>query len=179
MGSGVERITGIVPFLEQGLLSVIHYTLIVTSRRLIFCTWNPDTYEAMSEADDLVMQESCSISETADEVAHFRAKDWAAGPWQRYLSMPIDAIVAGNPGSITVPLAGITKADIVCETRNSAQDELYIDEGGHRLTFDLMHSQGPFLFNLLGPLLGEKVTMEDKLHKRHGLDRLLTGQESK
>ena len=69
--------------------------------------------------------------------------------------------------------------DIVCETRNPAQDELYIEEGGPRLTFDLMHSQGPFLFNLLSPLLGDKVTMEDKLHKRHGLDRLITGQEYK
>ena len=79
--AGVERITGIVPFVEQGLLSVIHYTLIVTSRRLIFCSWNPDTDETMSEADEQVMQESCSIMETTDEIAHSRAKDWATGPW--------------------------------------------------------------------------------------------------
>ena len=49
---GGERILGIVPFIEQGLLSVIHYTLIVTDRRLIFCTWDPGTDEAMSDADD-------------------------------------------------------------------------------------------------------------------------------
>ena len=100
---GGERILGIVPFLEQGLLSVIHYTLIVTDRRLIFCTWDPDKDEAMSEADDTMMQESCTISETKDEIAHFLAKDWSRGPWQRYRSMAADAIIAGAPGSIIIP----------------------------------------------------------------------------
>jgi hypothetical protein len=114
---GRVRILGIVPFLEQGLLSVIHYTLIVTVRRLIFCTWNPDTDEAMSDADDTVMQESCSISETTDEIAHFRAKDWSAGPWQRYLSMDPDVIITGAPGTLVVSLQDITTADIICETK--------------------------------------------------------------
>jgi hypothetical protein len=175
----LERITGIVPFVEQGLISVIHYTLIVTSQRLIFCTWNPDTDEAMSDADDEVMQESCSIAETKDEISHFLAKDWTAGPWQRYHSMPIDTIAAGAPGSVSISLASITDVEIICETRSSTQDKLSIDEGGRQHTFDLMYSQGPFLFNLLRPLLGEKVTMADHLHKRRALDRLLTGQEYK
>ena len=95
---GAEQILGIVPFVEQGLLSVIHYTIIVTSERLIFCTWNQDTDEAMSEAEDEVMSESCEISETTDEIAHFRAKDWATGPWQRYRSVPVDTIVPRCPG---------------------------------------------------------------------------------
>lgn len=179
LNGGTERIIGIVPFLEQGLLSVIHYTLLVTPRRLIFCTWSPGSDEAMSEADDEVMQESCSIEETLDEIAHFRAKDWTAGIWQRYLSMPADTIAASAPGSITLLLSGITGVDIVCETKTSTQDQLSIDAGGHRHTFDLMYSQGPFLFGILHPLLGDRIRMEDKLHKRHGLDRLLTGQEYK
>ena len=91
---GRGTILGIVPFLEQGLLSVIHYTLIVTDRRLIFCTWDPDTDEAMSEAEDEMMQGSCSISETKDEIAHFRAKDWSTGPWLRYLSTAPDTVIA-------------------------------------------------------------------------------------
>jgi hypothetical protein len=175
----LEQITGIVPFIEQGLLSVIHYTLLVTPQRLIFCTWNPDTDEKMSEADDEVMQESCSISETLDEIAHFRARDWTTGPWQRYHSLPIDTIAASAPGSISLPVSSINSIDIVCETRNSTQDQLYIDAAGQRYTFDLMYSQGPFVFGILHPLLGEKVHIEDKLHKRHGLDRLLSGQEYK
>ena len=179
ISGGPERIIGIVPFVEQGLLSVIHYTLLVTPQRLIFCTWNPDTDEIMSDADDEVTQESCNIEETTDEIAHFRAKDWTSGPWQRYLSIPIDAIASGAPGSITIPLAGIAWIDIVCETMNSTQDSLSLKEGGRQHTFDLMYSQGPFLFSLLQPLLGEKVRMADQLHKRHGLDRLLTGQEYK
>jgi hypothetical protein len=176
---GTERIIGIVPFVEQGLLSVIHYTLLVTPQRLIFCTWNPGSDEAMSDADDEVMQESCSFEETTDEIVHFRAKDWADGPWQRYLSMPIDTIADGAPGSISIPLAGIAWADIICENRSSTQDKLSIDEGSHQHTFDLMYSQGPFLFGLLQSLLGEKVRMADHLHKRRGLDRLITGQEFK
>ena len=179
ISGGLEQIIGIVPFLEQGLLSVIHYTLLVTPHRLIFCTWNPSTDEAMSDADDEMTQESCTIEETSDEIIHFRAKDWAAGPWQRYLSMPIDAITAGAPGSITVPMAGIVWVDIVCETRTSTQDALSIDEGGRQHTFDLMYSQGPFLYGILKPLLGEKVRMADHLHKRRSLDQLLTGQEYK
>jgi hypothetical protein len=174
-----ERISGIVPFVEQGLLSVIHYTLVVTSQRLIFCTWKPDTDEMMSDADDEVMQESCNIDETTDEIAHFRAKNWADGPWQRYLSMPIDTIAAGAPGSITIPLAGISGVDIVCETRTSTQDMLYINERDRQQKFDLMYSQGPYLFELLRPLLGVKVIIADHLHRRHGLDRLISGQEYK
>ena len=176
---GPERIIGIVPFIEQGLLSVIHYTLLVTSQRHIFCTWNPGTDEAMSKADDEVMVESCAIAETTDEIIHFRAKDWATGPWQRYLSMPVDTIAAGAPGSITIPLAGIAGVDIICETYSSTQDTLSVYEGSHRHSFDLMYSQGPFLYGILKPLLAEKIHITDHLQKRHGLDRLLTGQEYK
>jgi hypothetical protein len=178
-GNSTEQIVGIVPFLEQGLLSVIHYHLIVTSQRLIFCTWNSDTDEAMSDASDGVMEESCNISETTDEIAHFRAKDWTAGPWQRYYSLQIDTIAPGAPGSIVLPLGTITSVDIVCETRTSTQDQLYISQGEKRQAFDLMYSQGPFLFRILKPLLGERVTMADHLHKRSKIDRLLTGQEYK
>lgn len=158
---GPERIIGIVPFLEQGLISVIHYTLLVTPQRLIFCTWNPDTDETMSEADDDVMEESCNIEETLDEIAHFRAKDWAVGPWQRYLSMPIDAIAAGAPGSITIPMTGIVWAEIACETKTSTQDRLSIEMGGRRHKFDLMYSQGPYLFNLLQPFLRDRVSLTE------------------
>jgi hypothetical protein len=174
---GTERIIGIVPFLEQGLLSVIHYHLIVTSQRLIFCTWNSNSDDVMADADDEVMQESCSISETTDEIAHFRAKDWSAGPWQRYYTMQIDMIAPGAPGSIVIPLSEITFVDIVCETRTSTQDQLHISQGEKNQAFDLMYSQGPFLFRLLKPLLGERVRMADHLHKRSKIDRLLTGQE--
>jgi hypothetical protein len=176
---GPERVIGIVPFVEQGLLSVIHYTLIVTPQRLIFCTWNPGTDDAMSDADDEVMQESCNIAETSDEIIHFRAKDWTTGPWQRYLSMPVDAIAAGSPCSITIPMGSISGVSIICETKNSTQDNLSITEGGRQHTFDLMYSQGPFLFGILQPLLMDKVNITDHLHRRHGLDRLLTGQEYK
>jgi len=172
-----ERVPGILPFIEQGLLSVIHYTLIVTDRRLIFCTWDPGTDEAMSDADDEVMQESCNISETCDEIAYFRAKDWSAGPWQRYAAMAPDAVIAGAPGTIVVPLADIVNADIVCETRTSTQDKLYLHDSRQAQEFDLMYSQGPFLFRILQPLLGEKVTIADHLHRRGKLDRLLSGQE--
>jgi hypothetical protein len=177
-GAG-EQISGIVPFLEQGLLSVIHYTLIVTDRRLIFCTWDPDTDEPMSDADDDVMQESCSISETKDEIAHFRAKDWSAGPWQRYRSMAPDAIIASAPGTIVVPLGEIADADIVCETLTSTQDKLRIRDRNRDLSFDLMYSQGPYLSRILEPLLGGRLSTEDHLHRRRGLDRLISGQEYK
>lgn len=177
--AGREQVTGIVPFIEQGLLSVIHYTLIVTPGRLIFCTWNPDTDEAMSEAEDVVMQESCNIMETPDEIAYFRAKDWTDGSWQRYLTMPIDTIVASAPGSISIPVSGISDLNIICENRASTHDQMHIEEGDHNHTFDLMFSQGPLVFSLLQPLLGEKVRISDHLHKRHGLDRLITGQEYK
>jgi hypothetical protein len=176
---GPELIIGIVPFIEQGLISVIHYTLIVTSQRLVFCTWNLDTNAALSDADDEMTAESCAIAETTDEIIHFRAKDWATGPWQRYLSMPIDTIAAGAPGSITIPLAGIAGVDIICETYSSTQDTLSVYEGTHRHSFDLMYSQGPFLYGILKPLLAEKIHITDHLHKRHGLDRLLTGHEYK
>lgn len=176
---GPEQILGIVPFVEQGLLSVIHYTIVVTSERLIFCTWNQDTDEAMSDAEDEVMQESCNIAETTDEIAHFRAKDWADGPWQRYRSVPIDSIAPGNSGSITFPMATITAVDIVRETRTSTQDKLFVETGDHRHEFDLMYSQGPFLFGLIQPILGEKVSIADHLHRRGKLDRLLSGQEYK
>jgi hypothetical protein len=177
-GSG-ERIAGIIPFLEQGLLSVMHYTLIVTDHRLIFCIWDPGNDEAMSEADDEVMQESCSISETVDEIAHFRAKDWFSGPWQRYLTMMPDAIIAGAPGTIAIPLGEIADASIVCETRTSTQDTLSIRSAHQERAFDLMYSQGPYLYGILSPLLGERLSMEDHLHRRRGLDRLISGQEYK
>lgn len=176
---GGERILGIVPFIEQGLLSVIYYTLIVTDRRLIFCTWDPGTDEAMSEADDEVMQESCSISETTDEIAHFRVKDWSSGPWQRYLPIAPDAIIAGALGTIVIPLPDIVNGDIVCETRTSTQDKLYLQDSHQAWEFDLMYSQGPYLFRILQPLLGVKVTIADHLHRRGKLDRLLSGQEYK
>ncbi|OPX63344.1 MULTISPECIES: zinc ribbon domain-containing protein [unclassified Methanoregula] len=175
-GSG-ERILGIVPFIEQGLLSVIHYTLIVTDRRLIFCTWSPESDEAMSDADDAVMQESCDISGTKDEIAHFREKDWAGGPWERYRSMNPDAIIAGAPGTITIPVDEIADINIVCETLTSTQDKLYVRDRNREQTFDLMYSQGPYLARILAPLLGDRLTMEDHLHHRRGLDRLLSGQE--
>jgi zinc-ribbon domain len=174
---GPEQIIGIVPFVEQGLLSVIRYTLIVTPKRLIFCTWNRDTDEAMSDAEDAEMQESCTISETTDEIAHFRANDWATGPWQRYRSVPVDSIGPGAPGSLTFPMAAITNVSIVSETRSSTQDKLYVEVNERQHEFDLMYSQGPFLFGLLRPILGERVTIADHLHKRGKLDRLLTGQE--
>jgi hypothetical protein len=174
-----ERVLAIIPFLEQGLLSVIHYTLVVTDRRLIFRTWNPGTDEAMSDADDAVMAESCAISETTDEIAHFRQKDWSEGPWQRYRAAAPEAIPDGAPGTITVPLAGIVDADIICETRASTQDKLNIREGNRQLAFDLMYSQGPYLFRILQPLLGDRVSMADHLHRRRGLDRLISGQEYK
>ena len=174
---GTERIIGIVPFLEQGLISVIHYHLIITSHRLIFCTWRSDTDEAMAEADDEVMQESCNISETTDEIAHFRAKDWTTGPWQHYYTMPIDTIASGAPDSIIMPLNEVIVVDIVCETKNSTQDKLHVLQGDKNQSFDLMYSQGPCLFRLLQPVLGERVRMADPLHKRGKLDRLLTGQE--
>ncbi len=175
-GAG-ERIAGIVPFLEQGLLSVVHYTLIVTDRRLIFCTWDAGTDETMSDADDAVMQESCSISETADEIAHFRAKDWSSGPWRRYLAMAPDAIIAGAPGTIAIPLGEIATVSIVCETRTSTQDTLSVRSAQKEHAFDLMYSQGPYLYGILSPLLGERISIEDHLHRRRGLDRLLSGQE--
>jgi hypothetical protein len=177
--AGGERILGIVPFLEQGLFSVIHYTLIVTDQRLIFCTWDPDTDEAMSEADDEVMQESCSISETKDEITHFRTKDWSAGPWQRYLSIAPDMIIAGAPGSIVIPIQNIVDATIVCENLTSTLDKLQIRDAKQEQVFDLMYSQGSCLARILGPLLGERLTSEDHLHRRRGLDRLLSGQEYK
>jgi hypothetical protein len=158
---GPERIIGIVPFVEQGLFSVIHYTLLVTPQRLIFCTWNPDTDEAMSEADDEMMEESCNIEETLDEIAHFRKKDWTSGPWQRYLSMPIDTIAAAAPKSITIPMSVIECAEIACETKTSTQDSLSIEMGQSRHKFDLMYSQGPYVFSLLKPFLGDKVRMND------------------
>jgi hypothetical protein len=175
--SGGERILCIVPFIEQGLLSVIHYTLIVTDRRLIFCTWDPDNDEAMSEADDAVMQESCSISETRDEIAYFRAKDWSAGPWQRYRSMTPDTIGNGAPGTITIPLEEVLEAAIVCETLTSTQDTLSIRHRDRQLAFDLMYSQGLYLSGILGPLLGGRLVTQDHLHRRRGIDRLLSGQE--
>jgi hypothetical protein len=174
---GTEQIVGIVPFLEQGLFSVIHYNLIITSQRLIFCTWNPDTDEAMSDADDTVMQESCNIAETSDEITHFRKKDWTTGPWERYHSIPLDTIAAGAPGSIMIPLGEITAIDIVCETRLSTQDSLSVQQRENNLSFDLMYSQGPYLYKLIHPILGEKVSIADRLHKRGKLDRLLSGQE--
>ena len=174
---GAEQVLGIVPFLEQGLLSVIHYTLVVTDRRLIFRTWNPGTDEAMSDTEDAVMEESCAISETVDEIAHFRQKDWSGGPWQQYRLIAPDAIPSGAPGTITVPLADIVNADIVCETRTSTQDKLYIRDGNRQLAFDLMYSQGPYLFRILQPLLGDRVSLADHLHRRRGLDRLISGQE--
>jgi hypothetical protein len=174
-----EQITGIVPFLEQGLLSVNHFTLIVTTRRMIFCTWKADSDEAMAEADDAVMQESCSIEETTDEITHFRAKDWSEGPWQQYRSMAPDTIIAAAPGSISIPFSGIISADIICETTASTQDALTIRDGKAEYRFDLMYSQGPFLFRILEPVLGGRVSMADHLHKRRGLDRLLSGQEYK
>ena len=177
--AGRELVLGIVPFIEQGLLSIIHYTLILTDRRLIFCTWDTGTDETMSDADDEVMQESCNISETTDEIVHFRAKDWSAGPWQRYAAMEPDAVIAGAPGSIVIPLPDIVNADIVCETKNSTQDKLYLYDSRQAREFDLMYSQGPFLFRILQPLLGEKVTIADHLHRRGKLDRLLSGQEYK
>jgi hypothetical protein len=174
-----EQILGIIPFLEQGLLSVIHYSLIVTTRRLIFCTWDPGTDEAMSDAEDAVMLESCSIGETADEIAHFRQKDWSAGPWQRYRSMALDSIISGAPGSVSVPLADIVHAEIVCENRTSTLDKLHLRDTNRDQVFDLMYSQGPCLFGILHPLLGEKVSITGHLHRRHGLDRLLSGEEYK
>jgi hypothetical protein len=177
--NGRERILGIVPFLEQGLLSVVHYTLIVTDHRLIFCTWDAGSDEAMSDADDAAMQQSCDISETVDEIAHFRAKDWSDGPWQRYLPMVPDAIIAGAPGTIVVPLGEVVDAGIVCETRTSTQDTLSIRSNGQELAFDLMYSQGPFLFRILSPILGGKLSLEEHLHQRRGIDRLLSGQEYK
>jgi len=174
-----EGVVGIVPFVEQGLISVIHYTLVVTSRRLIFCTWDPKTDEAMSDADDEVMQESCSIEETADEITHFRAKDWSVGPWQKYRSMAPDSIVASSMGTIVVPIQEIESVDILCETRTSTQDSLYVIHGQKEHTFDLMYSQGPFLFGILEPILGERVSMVDHKHRRSKIDRLITGQEYK
>jgi hypothetical protein len=176
---GGERILGIVPFLEQGLLSVIHYTLIVTDRRLIFSPWDPDKDEAMSEADDTMMQESCTISEAKDEIAHFLAKDWSGGPWQRYRSMVPEAIIAGAPGSIVIMVQDIADATIVCETLTSTQDRLRIRDVKQERVFDLMYSQGPYLARILVPLLGGRLTREDHLHRRRGLDRLLSGQEYK
>jgi len=176
-GESGERIHGIVPFIEQGLLSVVHYTLVVTDRRLIFCTWDPDNDEAMSDADDSVMQESCSISETKDEIAHFRQKDWSGGPWERYRSMAPEAIIAGARGTIAIPVSEITDICIVCETLTSTQDKLIVRDRNREHTFDLMYSQGPFLARILAPLFGERLTMEDHLHRRRGLDRLLSGQE--
>ncbi|NMB78438.1 MAG: zinc ribbon domain-containing protein [Methanomicrobiales archaeon] len=174
---GNEGIVGIVPFLEQGIISVIHYTLVVTSRRLIFCPWNPDTDNAMAEADDAVMDESCNFPETPDEIAHFRAKDWSGGPWERYRQVPADTIASGTPGTISIPLDQITGVLIVCETESSTQDSLQVDMKGKQHSFDLMYSQGRFLFSLLKPLLGERMEIEDHLHRRGKLDRLLTGQE--
>lgn len=176
---GGERILGIVPFIEQGLLSVIHSTLIVTDRRLIFCTWDPGTDEMMSDADDAVMQESCDISEITDEIAHFRAKDWSEGPWQQYAAIAPDAVIAGAPGTIVIPLPDIVSADIVCETRTSTQDKLYLHDSHQAREFDLMYSQGQYLFRILQPLLGENVTIADHLHRRSKFDRLLSGQEYK
>jgi hypothetical protein len=176
---GGERILGIIPFIEQGLLSVIHYTLIVTAHRLIFCTWDPDSDAAMSDENDALMQESCSISEIRDEIAHFRAKDWSAGPWQRYLSMTPDAISAGPPGTVTIPLGEITGASIICETLTSTQDTLRIRQKNRELVFDLMYSQGLYLSGILAPLLGERLVTEGHLHRRRGIDRLLSGQEYK
>jgi hypothetical protein len=175
--NSTEPIIGIVPFVEQGLLSVIHYTIIITPQRIIFCTWDPDTDETMSEAEDEVMQESCTIAETTDEIAHFRSKDWSTGPWQRYRSMPVETITAAAPGSITIPITGSVIVDIVCENSSSTQDMLYINDGNRQYEFDLMHSQGPFLYRLLQPVLNERVRISDHLHRRGKLDRLLTGQE--
>ena len=174
-----EQITRIVPFLEQGLLSVNHFTLIITTRRMIFCTWKADTSEAMAEADDAVMQESCSIEETTDEITHFRAKDWSEGPWQQYRSTAPDTIIAAAPGSISIPFRDIISAAIICETSASTQDSLTIRDGKAEYRFDLMYSQGPFLFRILEPVLGGKISMTDHLHKRHGIERLLSGQEYK
>lgn len=174
---GMERVLGIVPFIEQGLLSVIHYTLIITDRRLVFRPWDPDTDEEMSDADDAVMQESCEIGEIKDEIAHFRAKDWSEGPWKQFLSMAPDTIAAGAPGTIAIPVRDISDANIVCETMTSTQDRLQIRFAGQEYSFDLMYSQGPYVSKILSPLLGDRLTMEDHLHRRGKLDRLLSGQE--
>ncbi len=176
-GGNGEQVLGIVPFIEQGLISVIRYTLIVTDRQLIFCTWNPDTDEEMSDSEDETMQESCDIPQTKDEIAHFRAKDWADGPWQRYRGMKPEAIIAGAPGSLAIPFTGIADVSIVCENLTSTQDKLVVRNREREIAFDLMYSQGPFLYRILSPLLADRVTIEDHLHRRRGLDRLLSGQE--
>ena len=175
--AGCERILGIVPFIEQGVLSVTRYTLVVTTRRLIFSTWDPEVDEAMSDAEDDVMQESCDIAETTDEIAHFRTKDWADGPWTRYRSMDPDTIAASAPGSIIIPIASVTRADILCETKRSTQDTLYIEMEGTNHEFDLMHSQGRFLETILCPILHDRLEVADKLHARGKIDRLLSGRQ--
>jgi hypothetical protein len=88
-------------------------------------------------------------------------------------------ILDGAPGAISIPFRDILSADIICETRNSTQDSLTVDDGKTGKNYDLMFSQGPFLFRLLDPLLGQRVSMADHLHRRKGLDRLLSGQEYK
>jgi hypothetical protein len=174
-----EQVLGIIPFLEQGLLSVTRYTLIVTDRQLVFRTWDPSADEAMAEADDAIMQESCSIEDTIEEIAYFRKKDWSCGPWQLYRSLPPDALAAGPPGSIVLPLDDIVDAAVVYETRSSTQDTLHLHSKNRNLEFDLMYSQGLYLFGILHPLLGDRICLEEHRHRRRGLDRLISGQEYK
>ncbi|PKG31594.1 MAG: hypothetical protein CW742_12600 [Methanoregula sp.] len=69
--------------------------------------------------------------------------------------------------------------EIICEKRYSTQDKLHIYTTDRQHEFDLMHSQGPFLFGLLTPVLGEKVSIADKRHQRSKFDRLISGQEYK
>ena len=151
-----ESIVGIIPNvgIKKGLFKADAYNLVLTPQRLVFARL---TSEMLKEA-------SSEAKEQAKEQGKGFFGQWGAmissnsSIVDRYLQMPVEAILAENPDSFSIPLAEIKKAKTKSnyDPESDQPDELII-EAREKYKIRLKTTNAKQTKNALKPLLGDRI----------------------
>ncbi len=151
-----EPIVGLIPTVEikKGLFKSETYHLVLTQQRLVFARL---TSEMLKEAA------AQAKAEAKEEGKGFFGQ-WGAvissnsAIAERYLQMPVEAILAENPENFSIPLAEIKKAKTKSnyDSEYDEADELII-EAGEKYKIKLKGTSAKQTKQALQPLLGNRI----------------------
>ena len=152
-----EVVLGILPFISRrkGLFGSESFNLVITPYRLIFAQVTTDMMQASAQQSVEAAKEEGKgwIGRTA------AAWSSRSALWQRYFQMPVEAILAEQPGNFFVLVNQVKQAriDAGYDPESTAPDTLTIESTMGKQKFNLGDGNSNDARKLLQQVLGKKV----------------------